>query len=140
MISLEPDQDSGGSDSDCSLEFVNDTAENNTKTENPDKYIKIKKKSAELLTIFTPQPIVMNKKKYKENTVERTNIMKYISSISSPKSFSPKKVDVLQSETSITPQVFIFLMKNWDLRIIRLAKTKNLSISKNQSTSKNALI
>ena len=34
--------------------------------------------------------------------------MKYISSISSPKSFSPKKVDVLQSETSITPQVFIF--------------------------------
>ena len=63
MISLEPDQDSGGSDSDCSLEFVNDTAENNTKTENPDKYIKIKKKSAELPTIFTPQPIVMNKKK-----------------------------------------------------------------------------
>ena len=47
MITLEPDQDSGGSDSDCSLEFVNDTAENNTKTENPDKFIKIKKKSAD---------------------------------------------------------------------------------------------
>ena len=92
MISLEPDQDSGGSDSDCSLEFVNDTAENNTKTENPDKFIKIKKKSAELPTILTPQPVVMKIiKKYKENTVERTNKMKYMSSISSSKSVSPKR-------------------------------------------------
>ena len=93
VISLEPDQDSGGSDSDCILEFVNDTAENNTKTENPDKFIKIKKKSAELPTIFTPQPVVMKKikKKYKENTVERTNKMKYMSSISSSKSVSPKR-------------------------------------------------
>ena len=110
ISNIEPDINSGGSDSDCSIENFqeNDKDEISLKYESESRCIK--KKTRELPAIHTPQPIVMkNINRKRKETSEKADLKRYISNLSSPKSVSPKKnIDSLQSETPIIPHVFIF--------------------------------
>lgn len=105
---VEPDSDSGGSDSNCSLntsENIITAAEFQPKVEESKALFKKKSKNLNFPPHSTPQPCEM--KKYSKKLNESSTLSYYLSH--SPKNVSPKKnFDGPSSETPIIPQVFVF--------------------------------
>ena len=107
LTKLDPDSDSGGSDSDCSLEIPENVSTSNTdiivKSENSKSLISKKSKINNLKfpQNSTPQPGVIKLSKKQENSYMPLCIV-------SPKTVSPRKSENSNAETPIIPQVFVF--------------------------------
>lgn len=112
VVHVSPDSDSGGSDSDCSVEYKKGSEPQRTyeKVVEEARYKQTYEKKTEFPPISTPQPIAFkNKAKVKQAPIEKLIVGKHISSYPTPKTISPKKIlESLQLETPIIPQVFIF--------------------------------
>jgi hypothetical protein len=107
VTKVEPDSDSGGSDSNCSFDRSENISTTNTevqpKAEESKALISKKSKIMKLVKFpknTTPQPSISKSFKKQENLFQNP--------ISSPKALSPKKSDCSNTETPIIPQVFVF--------------------------------
>lgn len=109
VVPVEPDSDSGGSDSNCSFDDSENIPVANAEVQNKvdDSKVLFKKKSKKMNfpSHSTPQPCEL--KRYGKNLNESSTISYYLNH--SPKSISPKKnSDVPSNETLIVPKVFVF--------------------------------